>query len=112
VEADAGGQASGAARGYELLGVDELGQGWKDDDVELSGGAGSAGAVECGAAVSVSGGVGGSEAGDAGWAECSGCGGCSAGSEESGAAVSVPRRAAGRFLFEFVQLGGFAFEFG
>ena len=71
VEADAGGQAGGAAYEYELLGVDELGQGRKDDDVELPGGAGSAGAVECGAAVSVSGGDGNSDTADGEYTEWS-----------------------------------------
>jgi hypothetical protein len=112
MEADAGGQdAVGASRGSELLWVDELGQRREDDVVELSHGAGQAGAVECGTAVPVSGGD--SETGDPECAECecSGCcecAGCSAGSEEPGAAVSVSGRAAGRVVFLLFVL----FEFG
>jgi len=91
VEADAGGKDSGGAAGIELLGIDELGQGWEDDDFELSCGAGQAGTVECGAAVSVSGGF--SNPRDTECAEYNGSR-CSAGPEERSAAVSVSGRAA------------------
>jgi hypothetical protein len=73
MEADAGGKNAGNATEYELLRVDELGQGWKDDDVELPHGTGSAGAFKCVAAVSVSGRLGGSEARDTNHAECAEC---------------------------------------
>jgi hypothetical protein len=105
MEADAGGKACGAACEYELHRFDELGQGWEDDVVELPNGAGPAGAVECGAAVSVSWGDDGSEDGDAECSEWNECAGCSAGSEEPGATVSVSGRAAGGIVF-FVEFRG------
>jgi hypothetical protein len=111
VEADSGGKARGAAYGYELLRVGNL---WRpresDDELELPDGAGPAGAIECVAAVPVSGRVGGAEAGRAKYAECSGrceCARCSAGSEESVAAVSVSGRAAFGIVFiEHAEFGG------
>src|SRR6202012_3040011 len=78
-------------------------------DVELPGGAGPAGAVECGAAVPVSRGDDSSVDPDTADAECCGCyecTGCSAGSEERGATVSVPGRGAGGFVFFVFELGG------
>jgi hypothetical protein len=68
VEADAGGKdAGGESAEHELLGVGDHGQRREgDDELELPGGAGYAGAIECGAAVSLSGRAAGAEAGDTG----------------------------------------------
>jgi hypothetical protein len=103
VEADAGGQDAGGASELELLRFDELGQGWEDDDVELPWSAGPARAVECGTAVSISGGC--AKAGDAEYTERCKCARCTAGSEEPVAAVSVSGRAAGGIFFLF-KFGG------
>jgi hypothetical protein len=107
VAANTGRQACRTANEYELLGRGDVGQRRQDDhDVELPGGAGSAGAIECGTAVSVSGRWEGSEAGCSESAECAecNCAGCTAGSEEPGTAVSVSGRAASGIVFEFVWI--------
>jgi hypothetical protein len=72
VETDSGGKARGAAYEYELLGVGDVGRSREGErELQLSAGAGPAGAIECVTAVPVSGGVGGSDAGRSKYFECS-----------------------------------------
>lgn len=100
VEADAGRKDSGRPAEYELHGRRVKGCRWEvDDNVELSYGAGCTGAVECGAAISVSRRAADSEGGfsnSGGYAEYSEC---SAGPKECGAAISVSGRTADRYFF-------------
>lgn len=101
MEADARGANAGGRSGWDelLRDGDEGRRRNGEDELELPDGAGSAGAFECGAAVSVSGGSAGCEAGDNSVdTECSG----SAGSGKPVAAVSVSGGLVFvQFVFEF-----------